>query len=706
MRLETISRLIASADFSDFRVVALRYLQLRGYVQPEVVDGWRDGGRDIRVFQLPPNPTPIAIQVSVERRWAAKLRADAIKAKQRLGTSVMTYVSSQRIPEADFALLADELWRSEGVTVRKIDVQSLAVAFADARRLGELLEILGIRLPPDGGGHAPPRSLREETAYAYLFFGPEVAGFRAAMVERAVLAALSADPASSRAELERLVSAALALADTQRPQVLAALDRLLQSGRVHRTPNGLEPVGELRESFAALRALRERDADELISQVRGYLGELRVNPRDLDELAEAVLPDLGALLLLSGAATTEALDPSHTRPVLAEALGGKVRHLEATLQAFGVSEGEALAAVETLTALTMDSAMSRHLSAGELFVSLLHMRTPELMRALGANEQLRILLDANVAMPMLTGVLYRPGRQRYFLAADHLYRLARQHSLEMAVPRDYLEEAAAHLMEARGLYAGLVEADADLRGSTNAFVAHYVDLRMEGSAPEFADYLAAFGLTPDLPEGPSTLTRDILMTRMEGLFRRYGVAVERLDRPSTTNLRRAEQALAFAAAELEVSRPRRVMEHDARTIAHLHDAERDPGTTVALCSWDRLASHVARSEGTGWVVINPAALGDLLAMVAPGDHDARIITPVVLAMSIADEQADAGARILDGLAAIEQGVVFDGELLRQALAFKRAYLAQLASEPEGPELGAAWARWKAGSGLGDGAASP
>lgn len=698
MRLETISRLIASADFSDFRVIALRYLQLRGYVQPEVVDGWRDGGRDIRVFQLPPNPTPIAIQVSVERRWAAKLRADAIKAKQRLGTTAMTYLSSQRIPESDFAVLADELWRTEGVTVRKIDVQSLAVAFADARRLGELLEILGIRLPAEGGD-AAPRNLRQETAYAYLFFGPEVAGFRAAMVERAVVAALSADPTSSRAELERLVSAELALADTQRPQVLAALDRLLQSGRVHRTAHGLEPVEELRESFAALRALRERDAEELTAQVRGYLGDLRVNPRDLDELAEAVLPDLGALLLLSGAATTEALDPTLARPVLAEALSGKVRHLEATLQAFGVSEGEALAAVETLTSLTMDSAMSRHLSAGELFVSLLHMRTPELMRALGANEQLRILLDANVAMPLLTGVLYRPGRQRYFLAAAHLYRLARQHGLEMAVPRDYLEESAAHLMEARGLYAGLVEADADLRGSTNAFVAHYVDLRMEGSAPEFVDYLAAFGLTPDLPEGPSTLTRDILMTRMEGLFRRYGVAVERLDRPSTTSLRRAEQALALAAAELEVSRPRRVMAHDARTIAHLHDAERDPGTTVLLCSWDRLASQVARSEGTGWVAINPAALGDLLAMVAPGDHDARIITPLVLAMSIADEQADAGAHILDSLAAIEHGAVFDGELLRQALAFKRAYLVQLAGDADGPELGTAWARWKASRGL-------
>ena len=84
MRLDSLARLIEAADFGSFRELALACLALKGYREVTLTDGWADGGTDVRVFQLPPNPTPIAFQVTVEWEWKAKLHDDARKVKSRL----------------------------------------------------------------------------------------------------------------------------------------------------------------------------------------------------------------------------------------------------------------------------------------------------------------------------------------------------------------------------------------------------------------------------------------------------------------------------------------------------------------------------------------------------------------------------------------------------------------------------------------------
>jgi hypothetical protein len=108
-------RLIEIADFSSFRELAAHCLALKGYTDVTVTDGWNDGGTDVRVYQLPPNPTGIAFQVTVERDWKKKMHEDVVKVKTRLHLHNMIFVTSRRIAEAEFFAESEAIWAEHDV---------------------------------------------------------------------------------------------------------------------------------------------------------------------------------------------------------------------------------------------------------------------------------------------------------------------------------------------------------------------------------------------------------------------------------------------------------------------------------------------------------------------------------------------------------------------------------------------------------------
>jgi hypothetical protein len=164
-----LARLIESSDFMSFRELALKCLEIKGYRGIAVTDGWRDGGTDVRVFHMPPNPTPLAFQISVEKDWRSKAKADAVKVKDNLKLEHMILVSSRRIAEAEFQIIADEIWREQAVRVTRIDNQSIASTFFAEGRSGEVLSILGINITGQTSGR--DQTARSDAAMAFVFFG-------------------------------------------------------------------------------------------------------------------------------------------------------------------------------------------------------------------------------------------------------------------------------------------------------------------------------------------------------------------------------------------------------------------------------------------------------------------------------------------------------------------------------------------------------
>jgi hypothetical protein len=209
MRLDALARLIEAADFASFRELAAHFLALKSYSAVTMTDGWNDGGTDLRVYQLAPNPTSIAFQVTVEREWKAKLHDDAEKVKTRLKLDNMTFVTSKRIGEAVFFAEAEAIWRDQGVRVTKLDGQAIASTFFMEGRSTLALRLLGIDITggePHARGH---ESLRTNAAYSYAFFSNEVHDFRDAAIESAVVTVASKQSPVARENLEREVRSVL-----------------------------------------------------------------------------------------------------------------------------------------------------------------------------------------------------------------------------------------------------------------------------------------------------------------------------------------------------------------------------------------------------------------------------------------------------------------------------------------------------------------
>lgn len=702
MKFDSLVRLIESADYMSFREIAHLALQARSFKHVAITDGWKDGGRDVAVYEAPPNPSRFAVQLSVERDWRGKLREDAGKVRSRLGVDVLLYVTSRRVPEADFATVADEIWVANSVTARKMDSQAIATLVMERGLVSDVFTALGIQAIATPSKTASTREvLRQDIAYAFAFFGEDPSNFRRTIIEDAILEILSDHPkAVSRDQVIAETISILGLAPAQEQLVTGALDRLIQDRRIERVEAAQFTVNEVtRQAAVAVRTLRERDWVQLQTQVSeiivANIPTRKLSEAQLSEIMEA----LGALIITTGSSTKDSVGQQVQHSVILRTVRERLRALHAVLDRLGAPDADRDTLLQVLTRTAMDSSIGKHLVAGEVFIGLSSMTTPALIRALGAKSDLTVVLDSSVAIPILAGLLYEPTADRFSLASTAAFNQLRVHELRAILPRDYLEETASHLLVAYRDYAAIIYAEPDLRASTNAFVAHFSSLYRAGKVNNFVSYLEAFGFREHIARGEFYGARNIIMQRLKTQFQRYGISCDLVPRPSSESRERAERAVAYAQDERGVDRQAVLLRHDVRTIAFLHDQDAGLNETYILCTWDNLHFYVREFEaGTSprWDVLNPAFLGDMLSLAAPHDETRAMVSPVVVAMSMADEDAQRGAAVWDALAGLEQGNFYDAELLRRASAFKQEFLATHAEAIRYQDVRDAWTKWKEG----------
>lgn len=695
MKLDSLTRLIEAADFMSFRELALECLKLKGYREIALTDGWRDGGTDVRVFQLPPNPTPLAFQITVEKNWRAKLHHDSTKVRDVLKLLNLVLVTSRRVAESEFQREAERVWQTLGVQATKLDGPAIAGAFYLECRTTRVLEILGIDVA-QVGPVALRHGAREEAAYSFVFFGRDTDRFREATIESAAVAlGARLEDGCDRFEFESELRDVLQIPAAQEARITSAIDRMLQRGDLLLRDNRLVLNAQLQEAARAMQLLRDKDWDNLRQRISSFIAEHSGSGRTPPESSlDAVLEALGAVLLKAAQETSASLGQSDQRSVLDEQMRVRLRRLHATLDSLGFAEGRARdVALESLAEMASNSPIGKCMLAGELFISLSTSKTPQLIRALGARSAVKVLLDSSVAIPMLCGLLYATTSNRFSVAAHHAYSQLLAHDLSIVLPLDYLEECAAHLLRAYSDYREVIEIDPDLVASENAFVAHYAGLRVGGSGITFSEYVRGFGLDDALHKADFYVARDNLQQRLERLFDRYSIEVRNLGRPSLTSQRRAEESIAYATRELKVERPDVLITHDIRTVGYLHDSDRKGDVAHVLCTWDGVQFYIREHEEAVWQVLNPAVLGDVLALASPNGLDEHIANPTVVAKALSEGAAERGAAVWDQLVRIESGAFFDAELLSQARAFKEDYIKR-ALPGSSQSINRAWAEWK------------
>jgi hypothetical protein len=300
-----------------------------------------------------------------------------------------------------------------------------------------------------------------------------------------------------------------------------------------------------------------------------------------------------------------------------------------------------------------------------------------------------VLLDTSVAMPLLCAKLDRVA-QGWVTSeiAGELYDLLRERDIKVSVPNVYLEEMAAHLINAARGYGPIVGEDPALARSENFFVAHYHSVCAgRGESPTaagFDELLRDLGL-PSGWEGQDFLVaRGKIERSLKGHFERYGVGVSRVKFTDALPLRD------------EPARPTTVLEHDRRVVRWLNDRAQESGEGLVLCSQDRWLLQQA-VEDPEWLPIDPAALADVMQLVRPIGSAPHLMSLRELAAKLGDVAVERAAAVWDVLAELEGGRLADRHLLRRAKQFKEAWLARARSSAR--PYAADWQRFKAGLSL-------
>ncbi len=705
MRLDALENLIHSSDFSSFRELCLRYLKLSGYQEPVLTDGSGDLGRDISLWQLGVEE-PIAIQASVQKnRWKQKVISDATQVKDKLGITNFTYMTTLQISGHDEQTLANELWANHHITARFIDRRGLASFFHAERRSQDALEALGITEQESAYGTNVERpSLREDLAYAYAFFGTDVDTFRKDVIERSIIAFVTSQSVShKREEVEDTIRATLGLSEARSGLVSSRLDHMLQRGIIRSEDGRIVTAPGIAEEARAVRTLRSKQWRELQDEISTQLGNVGLRGSKLEKLTLDVSETAGALIMSSADTAKESLTPGSDVTPIRRQIEVKLRQLQHRITAAGIPIEDATSLMKELTTIISDSDIGQTLLAGYLFTSLIDLSEANLLRALGGNGRLDVYLDASVAIPILASLLYEAHDNTFFRASLQAYEQAAEYDLALKLPYDYLEEAASHLIDASQLYEPVREAGEDLRFSQNAFVAHFANLTTEqGFDKSFPQYAQSFGLTRAIVHrGEFRRERDRVMQSMQEMLSRYGIEVTKLGRPRDALMADTESEIAFTAKELGIERTRKLLEHDARTVAVLASRSAE-GESLIFCTWDRLHLRLGvDNPQRSWEAMNPSMLSDLLALASP--NPARTSSAAVeIAIDLSQAGERLGGEIWDELVRIEKTKLHDADLMAKAKAFKQEYVKKSLKEREGEPLAVAWTNWKAASSPPDG----
>ena len=85
MNIDSLSKLIESADISSFRTLSLIFLDIIGFSSVHFCDGPYDGGKDFKIYEDKNRNIRIAIQISTEKDWRKKIEQEVTKIQNNYG---------------------------------------------------------------------------------------------------------------------------------------------------------------------------------------------------------------------------------------------------------------------------------------------------------------------------------------------------------------------------------------------------------------------------------------------------------------------------------------------------------------------------------------------------------------------------------------------------------------------------------------------
>lgn len=464
MYLPALKTAIQHLEEKRFYDVALMYLRVLGYQDLSMIDGTRDGGRDVICSR-----TDLRIQLSVRKDWEKKINDEA-GVTDSAGHHHLMYITNRNVsPKAEQDFLQNIYGYKGIVDVSIHDLKRISTALAQPGVIGRAYEMLGMAVPS-----TLEATTKDIALSTVLLFSQEAKELRDAVIEANLRAQLLKNAGISENALIQKVAGVVPGVNVDRT-AKAALSRLRATGLIVGSNTNLKLSVTEYETMSAAET-------EFLVAVNADVKMLEV-ATGLSSLDARKLLDLALELLVRNK------DLSGSGPA------------EESLRYFMAEKGLNRKRTATYEALskTTSARLRQH---GATIEQIFSANSFDIYRALGRRTDIVMLLDSSVAMPVIFGLEFGAVKSRYGVAALALKDACKAHNIRMMVPRCYLNEMASHgrqALEKLEIYSSLPEeARSSLRSSGNAYLSHYTHIResMLASGNELAldEFLSHFGI--------------------------------------------------------------------------------------------------------------------------------------------------------------------------------------------------------------------
>ncbi len=662
--------------------------------EADFCDGPYDGGVDFVVREQRVGGLKVGIQLSIEKEWRKKIESDAKKAKRNHGVNVLYFVSSRRIPEATWSDVHADISRNHGVAIIKFDNQAIASQFIRRNAVGTLLQIFGVA-PKVVGEAVSARGSRvdgpqNEAISALLMFGSDAKDFRDGVHDSLVKSFLAKHKQGLRKqEIITDVLAAYSMPDAHGVLINSHLDRLLQKQALISVGGVIRLSQVEQDLYEGLEAASAYEYEALRRLVEAFLHR---ESASIGEGEKRLLIDnllVIATTLVSNEFTIERDDVLES---------GEYRAIRDLLSnRFGSDVADRI--FLDLSKIVGESQFAKRVASAKLYLCLMNSNSSQLIAALGGKKGLQVYFDTQVFIPMLCGALFDPSRDRYGKSASDLFMLMKEHEFSPCLPSPYLEEAAAHLVDACRDYRDILGENVDIPRSSNGFVSHFSDLRMHGVDLTFDQYVETFGirlgeLSPAAIEEKYFTLLDRVQGVMARLAKHYGFDVLPIRHHPSEKRVRAE--IDDLMVTVKAMRADILVRHDAVVAAKLGDEALDSDDAVVLCTWDKMHMDVVRRLLGNYHVMSPVGLIDFLAMAKRGSSSMPIAVLHDFMLKQTKHDQDLGAKIWDQIAKISGKDMSDAVLFLRARQFRDDYMRKHAATGLDSEedIARSWKAWR------------
>lgn len=465
-------RMIRGCTETQFYDIARLYLQVCGFENPEIINSKNDGGRDVRI----PNRKDLNIQLSIVEDWKSKIKKDAKKIidDRQIHSKTLRYITNRDIGDAAVAKFTEEFPYKGQCEFIIDDVKKITNQIINSNRIKELCLLLGI--PVTGKIKS---TLPEKAISVFLLYSDESIEFKNKLIESMIKASIYNNENCTEETILAIINDSKIFGDTPYSDFIKArIDYMIIKKEIIKNNNNislsLENLKQMEQAIIEISVHKEHDI-QCIKNI-GFSEEfatelLNINFKDYIEGRSAD-------------------QDNQLRTIYGN-----------FFSLYKISDKELNDLINLLPSLKTLQRKMFEISLEKI----LGTNTFDIFRVLGNQTNINVLLDANVAIPILLGLSFNEYKNKFLLSSNALLDLCKNHDFKIIIPAVYINEIASHGYSALEYVDQIKEYQKAgniiaFKNSKNAFVNFYAYLLENNDSFEYNDFscfLEVFGIKKD-----------------------------------------------------------------------------------------------------------------------------------------------------------------------------------------------------------------